>query len=77
MNHQTKYAIELIKIWNSSTNRREAHNRITDRLDPNLSYAQMMSKIHYIRDSRGITLNDVPHLDESVDWTTVTTELKL
>jgi hypothetical protein len=77
MNHQTKYAIEFIRIWNSSANRREAHNRLTQKLDSNLTYAQMMAKVSYMKYSRGITLKDVPYLDESVDWSAVTTELKL
>ena len=77
MNHQTKYMIDFIKIWQTAANRREAHNRVVTELDPKLTYKQMMSKIHYIRDTRGINLKDVPVLDETVDWSAVTTELKL
>jgi len=65
---KTNYAIKMLEIWNSSKSRQEAHVRIQDQLDENLSYAKMMSKINYAIKS-GIQVEGVPR--DATDWSTV------
>jgi hypothetical protein len=57
---RTEYTVKLVKIWNTSGTRQEAHDRVVETLDEGLSYREMMAKIGYIRDKRGIKLRDVP-----------------
>ena len=64
---KTEYTIKLVRIWNSSSNRQEAHDRMRETVDAELTYKAMMRRIGYIRDKRGIGLRDLPRA-EGTNW---------
>jgi hypothetical protein len=67
---KTEYTIKLVRIWNSSSNRQEAHERIRETLDTELTYKAMMNKIGYIRHQRGINLRELRRA-EGTNWDAV------
>jgi len=67
---RTEYTIKLVKIWNASSTRQDAHDRVVETLDESLTYKEMMAKISYIRDKRGIKLRDIPR-SPGTNWEAV------
>ena len=70
--NNTKYTIKFASIWNTSSTRDEAHEKIVTRLDENMAYKTMMNKVKYMR-MRGVEMQDL-HRD-SVDWEAVRLEV--
>ena len=62
---KTEYYTRFINIWEVSATRNAAHVAIQEKLDPDLSYKQMMNKVHYV-EAQGILLKKLPR--DTVDW---------
>tara|TARA_Y100000296_G_scaffold42485_1_gene48907 strand:+ start:771 stop:1007 length:237 start_codon:yes stop_codon:yes gene_type:complete len=66
----TEYYTRFISIWERSNSRQEAFKTIQERLDPEITYKQVMHKVDYAR-RKGVPLKKLDR--DVVDWSTLRT----